>query len=402
MATKETTLSVPAVFKIADMEINAEILQAKIAEDTKHTITGVNDTAGYKQAVAFRALYRTTRTTLAKVIKEMSQPHKDYLKGLKDTNDKLAALALSGEEYFDGLIIAVENEKERIKQEKIIAEQRKLQVRINELNVLGAMFDGETYTFGYDEALAVGIIKLKEYTDGEFIDFLEDVKTSWVSEQSRIENENLLLQQQEQQRQEEIERQNLLTQQNKAQATALDAKRLSLRLKELKLLGGTFDSETGDCIFPSKGDLIVIRENIEGGGDNWWDELVYDIENFVPATEPLVKEAPEIVYDGASLVSLNDIAMDIASNPPKTDYSAIQQLAEELSEEVLIDHFTPGNVICSITFGNEKTHIDFDVSSKLFMRVYPDEFEEIAMAGAESANAGIIQPGLNWALIKRM
>lgn len=92
-----TDLAVPNEFKIGNQLLNRATLIAQRDIDTKHKITGLDDTAGYKKAVELRAVYRTTRITLEKVRKEMSLPHQNYVKKLKEATDELGAEASKGD-----------------------------------------------------------------------------------------------------------------------------------------------------------------------------------------------------------------------------------------------------------------------------------------------------------------
>lgn len=333
LMTPPASLTVPSSFKIGDATVNKELLEQRIAEDTKHTITGVNDTSGYKSAIAFRASYRTTRTTLAKVVKEMSQPHKDYVAALKKASDDIGAIAFKGEQYFDELITAIDDEKERIKQEAILAEQRKIQGRVNQINGLGAKFDGETYYFLYTEDCTLTVSDIKDLTDSYWETYMADLTELHKAEEKRLADEKLRLEEEA----EEKRKSNLLitqqAEQNKQDALALTEKRTKLRIKELKLM--QFEETVmgdGDNLFehPHSDRFFCLRD-IETLNDNDWEKRIEYHEAKIMETRNVI--VAKSIDEEEDFVSIQELVNEVIVTEPIPDYQEVFSHAEELAKE---------------------------------------------------------------------
>jgi hypothetical protein len=390
-----TELTIPVVFKIGDTEINREILIAQRDIDVLHTINGITDTAGYKRAVELRGLYRTTRTTAEKVRKELSAPHQAYIKKLKETTDELGAIASVGEEYFDGLIVAIDNEKEKIKQEKILEQQRRVSSRVSEITAMGARFDGETYTFDYNEDIFVELPSLQSWTDEQYAEYLEEVKTAWANEQTRLHEETLKEQQEEAERQAAAEEVRIQAEANELQEKNLLAKRTALRQKEIKLLGGVLqDDDT--YLFPGKEELhLAPLSALIDYTDEAWEELVQTIENYEPP----------------ATISLEEVAADVAANPPANDYSGVAADAAEQAEknptvisdidDTLVDHLKEtGYIEEKMVFDKDEPYMEFDLTPKTMMRLFPNEYAYKATGNCTVITYGNFR-SLCWAVIKK-
>lgn len=272
MTAPSNGLTVPSSFKIGDQTINRETLIKQRNEDVKLVITGIDDVKGYKQAIAFRASYRTLRTTLEKVRKEHFKPLQDYLKDYKAKTDELGSEAAIGEEYFDNLITAIDDEKERIKQEAIIAEQKRIQGRINEMAKLGSTFDGENYTFSYAPGVCLSVTDLAKLDEKGWTCFIEELTEDFNKEQTRIENERLAK-----------EQANLLitqqAEQNKQDALALTEKRTKLREKELTLMGFVLNDDPDEStMYLHPTGEFAHMSIIESISDENWENMVVQME----------------------------------------------------------------------------------------------------------------------------
>lgn len=312
MEAPSTGLTVPSSFKIGDQSYNKETLIAQRDKDVKLVITGVDDREGYKQAVTLRGQYRTLRTTLEKVRKEHFKPMQEYLKDYKAKTDELGAEAAIGEDYFDEMITAIDDEKQRIKDEAEKEAQRKLQGRINELTALDAKFDGEMYHFDYDESQFVSAFLLKDYSDVEFSEILSDIQAAYEVEQKRLADEKQRLE-------DEAEAKRLAdiaiaeqAEQNKQDALALTERRTKLRIKELQMLGySILKGVSGSDYFSAEHETIPIvvgKHHVEENDDTFWDELITSIENYTP---PVIETAPtEPIADVQGTETSNQVTED--------------------------------------------------------------------------------------------
>jgi hypothetical protein len=344
MEAPSTGLTVPTSFKIGDQSYNKETLIAQRDKDVKLVIRGVDDREGYKSAVTLRGQYRTLRTTLEKVRKEHFKPIQDYLKDYKAKTDELGSEAAMGEDYFDEMITAIDDEKERLKQEAIAAEQRRVQARVNDLTKLGAKFDGETYTIPYAEELFITASEIASQTSEQFGTFLIDVETAHNKEQERINNELLV----QQQREEEQRQANLLieqqAEQNKKDALALTEKRTKLRVKELMLM--QFEETVmgdGDNLFEHEhSDRFFCLRDIQTLTDEDWEKSIEyheskimetrnviaakSMDEEIPATEPIADPQD-------NFVSTADVIAVVVSGGIVNNYSGVLAHAQQLSEE---------------------------------------------------------------------
>ena len=58
-------------------------------------------------------------------------------------------------------------------------------------------------------------------------------------------------------------------------------------------------------------------------------------------------------------------------------------------------------VPATIPFSKMQPFVDIDITPKMFIRLYPSEFKELATDGITWANSGIVTGTLNWAVTKR-
>jgi len=367
-------LVIPNEFKIGNQVLNKATLIAQRDKDVLHTITGIDDTAGYKKAIELRAVYRTTRTTLEKVRKEMSAPHQKFVTELKKATDDLGKEAFIGEDYFDSLITAYDNEKERIRQEKEAEKQRVIQTRINDLIKLGFTFDGTTYNCPYEENLCISSVDVAIYSSQEFGWFLIEVETAHNKEQKRIdaerqqaEQEALVAQQQKEEAEALIQQQ---AEANETERNALREKRTAMRLKELiKIHGFVYDNELQVCQHPTIPNTLTLNE-IEVIQDTDWDIIISDIENY-STPEPIEEVVPDVL---GMATDLNEA----------TTFDAVDEIKT-------VERF--------LKFDSINTHFDIKVGPKRTIRLFFEEFKRYALAGCEIDKEGNYQ-GLHWAIIK--
>jgi hypothetical protein len=163
---RRNTLVIPEKFNINNVELNENLLLARLEEDTAANVcTGIDDTKGLKIAIAKRAEYRTMRTSLEKHRKEEMRPLQEYMGNYKATTDRLGALAYKGEEHFDNIIKSIDAEKARIKREEEERKAQALQARIADINALGAIYHDGTYTLPYDESKSVTATQIATLSD---------------------------------------------------------------------------------------------------------------------------------------------------------------------------------------------------------------------------------------------
>lgn len=406
-----TELTIPKTFKVGEMEVNKETLIAQRAKDVELIITGVDDTKGYKAANTLRGQYRTLRTTLEKYRKDLSKPHQEYVKQLKTATDELGAEALIGEQYFDQLMADIDSEKQRIKDEDAKQEQIRIQGRIKQLTDLGAKFDGENYYFTFSDEY-ISAVQVSEFKDGDIADFLVQVQSDYDVEQQRLEDERLKKIEDDRVAKELADAVALQATANKATEDALAAKQTKLRTKELALLGAVKQDDDTFLIKGKPGLHLSPLNYLLEYSDEEWERLIESIENYVvPEPEPVIvsDELYEAITYSSPENEGNGLLDAIASGNPveQTQESYVTNEAGMVEEDDFLTRLDNGEIIDPVVevlmsfTQNKQPYDDFNVSMKLKMRIWPDEYQDQAMAGVGSVgNSGKVQ-GLNWALIQK-
>ena len=384
--SSNSLLVVPEAFLIGEQQINKEILLASKEADTKLVINGIGDKENYDKAVKLKASYRTTRTTLEKVRKEISKPYQDFVSDLKKKTDALGAICEEAEDYFAGIIAPIDAEKERIKEEKALAAQRALQARINELFVLGAKVSGDRYFFDYDSSLIINSLQLKEFNDEEFGDFLEDVKTAFAENEHRKAEEARLAEEAERLRIEEQER---LKAEQQAEARRLQEdreiqlakeeellkKRYALRVKELKMLGYILQPNGIDFIKEGIKQHIPTTIWVENLSEEQWEAEIKFLESY---TEPDPEDELPVFQNP---MTFDEVIPNIEFEDPEDERVFIRELR----------------------FDMDNSHIELPVSAKHVVRIFPMELRNNAITYQKIINEGVVlqNHGLFWAVLTK-
>lgn len=358
-----TDLAVPNEFKIGNQLLNKATLIAQRDKDVQLVINGIEDKAGYDTAIIKRRDYRTVRTTIEKVRKDLSAPHQAYVKKLKEVTDEIGAEAYKGEEYFNDMIVAVDNEKARIKAE---AEEKALSIMHNRIQVLlglDARFDGSTYTFAYADEYQTTSVELKEMSDEGFEDFVHYLKEGYEAQQAKIEQERLEAEQEANRIQQQAEA-------NETERKKLLEQRTAMRIKELTKLHGFVWNEKEQLYAHPDGRTSKMEE-IETYDDEIWEEDMRYIETYEKPI-PISFEQPEEAQP--DLLGVNT----------------------DLDEVVTRDN-TPCETVLS--WDNDNPYYDIKVDPKKMIRLYPMNFMDVALDGHDIERGGRCQT-LNWVLIR--
>jgi hypothetical protein len=139
------------------------------------TIADMKDTKGYTQVVKAIALCRTTRTTLDKKRMEQKRFFLDAGKVIDSHYKELIALVEPIEEELDAKKKAIDDEKERIKQEKLEAEQKAFDDKVLKLIEAGALFTGVDYVIG--TSFRISTFELKQSSESQFAVILKNAQT---------------------------------------------------------------------------------------------------------------------------------------------------------------------------------------------------------------------------------
>lgn len=490
-----TEFKAPVGFVLADKDKHLATIKTKSDEYALLTITDTTDKVGYDAVVKAMGEMKQTRLIFMKAAEENAVgPVKAALKKYTDDLADIEAALKKAESDLRAKKDFIDDEKVRLKAEAEAEKVRVMQIRVNDLNVLGAAFDGKVYTFPYSEMLMITAVDVKDLSVDDFTAFVEEAKEAWQMEQDRINNElnEKLL---------EEERQKKLAETNKAALEELNLRRTKIRLKELKMLGYQHD-QVEDIYFNDVIPINVTLKAIDEDSDEAWDAMIYELEHYeAPAEEPEVNNLKfvskidgvtgiQAIVNGMPIVE--SINIEVVSEPEllgeatdanpdfdlplSTEFyeadvidfgdkvTSMEQLKEWAAESIIddvrdntphgehgleantlcfkfegniyeitvdnitwnrydkqyyfIDMFDEANVIVrqvrlpegvrpiynvttALKFTLEHPFTDSDISPKMKMRVYCDQYADQALDGLTTiANQGKFQE-LNWVIVPR-
>lgn len=180
-------------------ELVAEITSLK--EGYKDlNIEGPDDKDGYERVRAAIAVLRPKRTGLEAERKSVVKPYNDTVKLINGEYEKITTLIQEGpggELELKEKKEAVDEILEREKEEKRLAEEKKINDRINELIAKGMVFDGNFYSIsapdlGISET-SIGVVDIRTMSDDLYKNFLQMViDKSGKIEAYKAEKERLL------------------------------------------------------------------------------------------------------------------------------------------------------------------------------------------------------------------
>lgn len=382
-----TSLVVPEKFNIENQEVNKELLRARIAEDTfKPLCTDINDTKGYKLLIAKRAEYRTLRTSLEKHRKDIVKPLQTYMTDLKESTDELGNIAYEGEQFFDDAIKSIDAEKARLKREEEERKAQALQARIADINALGAIYHDGTYTLPYDESKSVTATQIATLSDEGFEALLDEMKEAFAENETKLHEERL---------KEEAEKERLrglqkqledLQEFNRRREEELRGQVTEYRISQLLSLGYYEDPSDSGIYIHANGNNLS-EDGIWEATKDEWDFIIKNANEYV---SPVAEQ--EIAVE-----TTNEVPSGNPVDMPDESYMAqygVETVPWNVNDRLVVMigsnwSFTPSN-----------PYSDFERSSKEIIRLYPDEFAEIALSGCKVVKQGKIQ-GLNIAVIKK-
>lgn len=160
------------------------------------TIDGPDDKEGYKKVQAAIAVLRPKRTGLDRERKDVVRPYNELVKHINAQYDKIGNLILEGPGGEVELKVkkeAIDDVLEKEKENKRLADEKKINDRINELISNGMVFDGEYYSIK-DESLgiqetSIGVVDIRTMSDELYKNFLQvviDKAAKITAEKNRV------------------------------------------------------------------------------------------------------------------------------------------------------------------------------------------------------------------------
>lgn len=369
-------------------------IKKKRAEYDLVKIDGVEDKEGYAKVKANMEQMRDDRRAFENAAyNNVIDPLKKALKEYADDIDAVVEEFKAGEKAERDKKDFIDDEKKRIKKEAEEAKERAALLRVNELNVLGAQFNGSVYTFEYDDSLMINVLQLKDFEQAEFDEFIEEVKAAHQVEQKRLADEKVRLE-------EEAETKRLAdiaiteqAEQNKKDALALTEKRTKLRVKEITMMGYIWN-QSDELYVHNIIPTSITLEEITIVEEDEWEQWINELQNYTP---PVIETpATEPIADVQGTETSNQVTEDQWTE----NYTGTQG-NDVVDENNIIIEEKPVPSGINLYFDLETPFTDADISGKLKMRVFPEEYREQALAGVASvANSGSFQ-GLQWIILPK-
>lgn len=386
-----------AEFKLPNVDESIAIIAEKRKEYSLLVIDGVDDKVGYESVKVAMAQMKNDRIAFVNSATEtVIDPATRFLKKFKEDLGKIADKFKAGEDELRVKKDFIDSEKVRIKAEAELEKVRVMQIRVNDLNVLGAQFDGKVYTFPYSEMLMITAGDIKDFDEEQFTQFTSEVQTAYDREQQRIRDAQVLKDAEAERVRQELAQVNQKAQQNTADEARLIQKQATIRKKELALIG--YKEIQNDEEFVWVHETIPVRislDQIIEMEDSKWDEFIYDLEHFTIAEEPLVKVSADESPITATLQGPNTNVWPTPTEP------LVNPLAKPETEEPPNPLTEVGFVGVEMIFDKHTPFTDIDLTPKSIMRVYPNEYEAEALAGIEVVgNQGELQ-SLKWIIFKK-
>lgn len=349
--------------RVGNKELTIQEINEKIEELKKHTIKGFRDKKGLEKAKEFKSYFLKGRTSLEKESKEqVIQPINKVLKVFKGDVDEVCDTYKVGQELAQEMIDAAEKEweleQERIEKEK----QQRINDRIARLQDLGATFDPNQgiYTFDYSAGDIINTLQLQEFSDEEFTLFVDGVGVAYAEEQERLEAARIEQEKEQERLREAAE-----------QLKVANARIAKYRIRDLEDLGAIVNVDEGKYTIYDK---EFATDFICTFNDEEWDELLDSlIKNQQPATSTsqplqLTEEAVTVQcfeHDNGFVEAIhqqieqqNEVP---SSNPVETE--------DDIATPCLMEQF----------IFDEEHPYKAHVFSRSIIRLYPIEFEELAL-----------------------
>ncbi|MFD1143452.1 hypothetical protein ACFQ4C_20165 [Larkinella insperata] len=180
----------PIVFSVTDAAIN----QMK-AELLSLTIPAQEDREGYKHIVEARKMVKKTRLDVGKKHDEMTEEAKSYVKRVKAEADRIVGSLKPIELHLQSLEDAYDAEKERIRKQKEIEAQARIENRVNRLRSAGMIWDGVVEMFILLQEHKISWEDIKNLPDDQFEPLAIDIEDRYKAyleaeaERKRLEEE---------------------------------------------------------------------------------------------------------------------------------------------------------------------------------------------------------------------
>lgn len=372
---------VPAIVNALEKEdITKELIRARALEYGAITITGIDDREGLKIAKEARRTLVSTRTLIENTRYAIN---KDSLMLQRRNNavaKELTAMITGIEEPIDKQIKAIESEIDKRRAEKAQAEAQRVSDRINQINQLGATYDGLTYTvYGFQ----IDAVEVTASPDDEFAELLQQAtvaRDAYAQEQARIvqeqfnESERLRLQKEEQDREakrQEEQRKELVKMKLEARQSQLTA------LGFMHTQGNSMRLRLSNIFF----DLNIPNTELVDKSIEEFNQLMLDIKAKNADSSELHEKtvARQLIYDRRSAALVDTGTYQIDTNTKRVFFVGS---TEHFSFDELVDLSSYGWDIALQLANEEKAQREADELEKLrLQQLYNSRTEQLKAAG---------------------
>ncbi len=168
--------------------ITEEALQMMEEEFPKLTILDINDRTGYKEVTEALTMLRNTRTLTIDVCKGARDEHIRIQKNIIKTENAIVDRIKKVEAILAAKRKVIDEEKDRIKNEKDTLEQSRLQERAVKLIEYGMNFTGDAYVL---DDIKISVLSVKTADEFTFSALFAAVETRYkaIQETKRFEEE---------------------------------------------------------------------------------------------------------------------------------------------------------------------------------------------------------------------
>lgn len=150
------------------------------------TIQGPDDKAGFKRVYEARQVVKKARTSVDKKRKELTEDARKFTTRVNEEAKRITALLLPIETHLESQEVAYERERERIRMEKELAQQRLVETRVTRLRALDVLYSSETDTFTQYGSHALTLEDIKALSDNDFEDVALSLEETYHTEQARL------------------------------------------------------------------------------------------------------------------------------------------------------------------------------------------------------------------------
>jgi hypothetical protein len=212
--------------EVAKIDVSKQAVASFVRKFGALKIADVNDVAGYKAVDEARKLVKKKAIAVEGKTKQLNEDYLKIINGVRLYGKSLSEPLRKLEDELDAKLKVIDDEKVQIETERLEAETKKANQRVEDLIAAGIAFNGRYYAIG--DTISVDIITLKAMTDDEFT----ALQNSVILEKTRIDDRETERLEAERKQKEADE---LLRQQNEDKQKELDEqqKKIDQQLAEI-------------------------------------------------------------------------------------------------------------------------------------------------------------------------